>query len=86
MSPRLEAFRRLHTCPVRKGPMKKMTNEELDICEAFITENDELTYAEFSAKLNRWYLNDVKKPKNLYTMWAMLSEANSILFTRRIQR
>ena len=82
-SPRLTAFNRLFHCPVRKKIVEQLSRKEVTDCIRFIASHDHLNYAEFSFELARWHLDIPERPKHWVSMWAAVSEANSILFKKR---
>lgn len=56
---------------------KKLTDEELQMTLKFLIDNSGLDRNAFADRANRWLL-DKPKPENFSSMWALITEANSI--------
>jgi hypothetical protein len=82
MSKRLENFLASKDHVMQQNLLKKLSQEERQMCIDFITENDGLDKNEFALKVNRWLL-DMPKPKNFSAMWALVSQANHAMVGER---
>jgi len=76
MTTRTKNFNALESHPVFKSAYKKLRAAEREACVCFINDNDMLTEEEFNVKVSRWMLDDINKPKNHTTMWALVMASN----------
>lgn len=74
---RVEALKQLCGEYIYKRPAQSLTEAEFDEMVAFAEDNADLGHLEFEYAVNRWHLDDVKKPKNLSIMTWLLISANS---------
>lgn len=74
---RVEALKELCGSYPYVKAAKMITEAEFDETVAFIEDNDNLDHLEFEYKVNRWYLDSTKKPKNIAVMSWLLVSANT---------
>ena len=86
MSPRLEAFFSFKTCPVRRSLFNSIGRGGEEVCIKFIKDNDHLGFAEFSAILNMWKIDDCTLSKTNNKIWALLTECNGVMYVPRNRR
>lgn len=82
-SPRLAALKSMLECPVRRGLLKRLGDDGLQVVFQFIKAHDNDSYAEFSHRINRMYLDCPARPKNWESITNVLTEANGALYERK---
>jgi len=74
---RIDIFRSLIKQYFYRSIYKRLNKKEVALCEMFLIENESLNRNEFTLKLNRWFLDEMNKPKRHADMWALLSNVAS---------
>lgn len=72
---RVEKFELFKDCLIHKKLYFRLSQAELQICRDFLTQTADLNKADFTLKVNRWFL-DQPKPKNYSAMWALVSQSS----------
>lgn len=79
---RHQRFLSLRSHPWLSKDFAKLTKPRMAECLAFLAEHEDLSDDEFMLRLNRWRLDDPKRPKDYPIQWGLLSQSIETL-TRR---
>lgn len=74
---RIDAFRAIGNQVIYAKAFKRLTHEEIALCEQFIAENEGLDFHEFAKMANRAFV-DKPKTKNFTSIIEFLNVANGI--------
>jgi hypothetical protein len=68
---RSQALRNMKDHPMQRRLFEKLTKDELEFLETFVSENEFLNENDYAFKVNRLFLDQKDKPKNHSTIWAL---------------